>query len=267
MQKNSQHISQLEELAYEKVAAELAENIRKEGLWAKALSICEGDEAKCKALYISYRAKQILDELQPQAAPSLSPTLSSMPATNQKTILYSLIGVVLLGVLGFFLFFNSSQNLIDGRYLINNDGTVTDIQTKLTWQRCSVGQTWTGETCAGKPASFKLDDAMQLAKDGWRLPTVDELDALIFCSSGQRKSSERPNGRYVYATSGECQGAFARPTINQQTFPNTPAFWFWSSSPGADYSGSAWGVGFGDGIVFDFSKHNNNLVRLVRAGQ
>lgn len=57
MQKNSQHISQLEELAYEKVAAELAENLRKEGLWAKALSVCEGDEAKCKALYISYRAK------------------------------------------------------------------------------------------------------------------------------------------------------------------------------------------------------------------
>jgi len=211
MQENSQNISQQEEQAYEKVALELAEDIRKEGLWAKAFSVCEGDEAKCKALYISYRAKQIIDELQPQSDPSRSPTLSSIPATNQKTILYSLTVVALVGLLGFFLFFNSSQNLIDGRYLINNDGTVTDIHTKLTWQRCSVGQIWTGETCAGDFIGFTWDQAMQLAKDGWRLPTVDELDTLVFCSGAQRTPSVRPNGRYVGETNGVCQGDYARP--------------------------------------------------------
>lgn len=279
MQENSQNISQQEEQAYEKVALELAENIRKEGLWAKALSVCEGDEAKCKALYISYRAKQILDELQPQSDPSQSPTLSSIPATNQKTILYSLTGVALVGLLGFFLFFNSSQNLIDGRYLINNDGTVTDIHTKLTWQRCSVGQTWTGETCAGEASSFKWDDAMQLAKDGWRLPTVDELDTLVFCSSGQRKPSVRLNGRYVRETDGQCQGDYSIPVINQLVFPNTnqPAFpnrptdysqsGFWSSSPDARNSAGAWLVDFGYGGVSYGFKSYGAQVRLVRAGQ
>lgn len=69
MQKNSHHISQLEELADEKVAAELAEHIRKEELWAKALSVCECYEKKGKAHYINLRTKQILDELKPQSAP------------------------------------------------------------------------------------------------------------------------------------------------------------------------------------------------------
>lgn len=271
MQRKSQHISQLEEQAYEKVSAELTENIRKEGLWAKALSVCEGDETKCKALYISYRAKQILDELQPQSAPSQSQSLSPMPATNQKTIIYSVIGVALVGLLGFFLFFNSSQKLIDGRYRVNNDGTVTDIQTNLTWQHCSVGQTLIGETCAGKPASFKWNDAMQLAKDGWRLPTVDELDTLVFCSSGQRRSSVRPNGWYAVETNGECQGDYASPAINQLAFPNTPIGdyplgWFWSSSPYASDSSYAWFVDFGTGDVGS-SNNGNYQVRLVRGGK
>lgn len=272
MKKNSLHISQLEEQAYEKVATELAENIRKEGLWAKALSVCEGDEAKCKALYMNYRAKQILDELEPQSAPSQSQSFSSMPATNQKTILYSVIGLALVGLLGFFLFFNSSQKLIDGRYLVNNDGTVTDIQTNLTWQRCRVGQTLIGETCAGKPAAFKWDDAMQLAKDGWRLPTVDELDTLVLCSSGQRKPSVRPNGLYVGKTNGECQGDYANPVINQLAFPNTPIDnyrlgWFWSSSSYAYGSHYAWFVDFGEGYAATDLKIYNNQVRLVRTGQ
>lgn len=267
MQKNSQHIIQLEEQAYEKVATELAENIRKEGLWAKALSVCEGDEAKCKALYINYRAKQILDELQPQSDPSQSRSLSSMPATNQKTILYSVIGVALVGLLGFFLFFNSSQNLVDGRYRVNTDGTVTDIQTNLTWQRCSVGQTWTGKACAGETAYFKWDEAMWLAQDGWRLPIVDELETLVFCNSGQRRVYARPNGRFVAETSGMCEGRYTKPTINQQAFPNTPVGFFWSSSPYAGEANVAWGVVFDDGDVSGNGKDGYGQVRLVRAGQ
>jgi hypothetical protein len=53
---------QLEEQAYESVAAELASGVRKEGLWMKAVADAEGDEPRAKALYIRYRAHAILDD-------------------------------------------------------------------------------------------------------------------------------------------------------------------------------------------------------------
>ena len=260
MQRNSQNISPQEELAYEKVAAELAENIRKEGLWAKALSVCEGDEAKSKALYISYRAQQILNEIQPQSEQKQSSLLSSSHAVSQKTALYIVIGLHI-----FLSFFNATKVLIDGRYRVTSDGTVTDLQTNLIWQRCSVGRTWTGETCAGKASNFNWDEAMPLAKDGWRLPTVDELDTLVFCSSGQRKPSTRPNGQFVRKSSGDCQGDYARQTINHLAFPNTEVGWFWSSSStSAKSSNLAWGVSFNSGHVGNIDRAYRNQVRLVR---
>lgn len=45
-----------------------------------------------------------------------------------------------------------NNSLIDGRYRDNRDGTVTDIKTKLQWMRCSVGQSWNGQSCAGRPS-------------------------------------------------------------------------------------------------------------------
>lgn len=159
------------------------------------------------------------------------------------------------------------KDLLAAGFVDNNDGSVTSIKTKLIWQRCSVGQRWTGETCAGEAAAFKWDEAMRLAKDGWRLPTIDELDTLVFCSSGQRKPSARPNGRYVNETNGECQGDYARPTINQWAFPNTPGGFFWSSSPYAYYSNHAWSVNFNYGYVSYYSRGYYVQVRLVRAGQ
>ncbi|KKO45527.1 hypothetical protein WG68_10390 [Arsukibacterium ikkense] len=159
------------------------------------------------------------------------------------------------------------KELIGGRYLVNNDGTVTDIQTNITWQRCSVGQTWTGETCAGEATRFKWYDAIQLSKDGWRLPTVDELDTLVFCGSGHRMPSIRPNGQFVSEANGFCKGDYVRPTINQLYFPNTPENAFWSSTPGPYGSDGGWYVGFGSGVVVYGASYFNYKVRLVRAEQ
>lgn len=152
-------------------------------------------------------------------------------------------------------------------FVDNNDGSVTAVATELVWQRCSVGQRWTGKTCTGEAAKFKWNDAMQQAKDGWRLPTVDELDTLVFCSSGQRKTSVRPNGKYDQATNGYCQGDFTDPTINQRAFPNTSRDHYWTSSALAGNSSDAWIVLFLDGRVYGSNKHGNYRVRLVRAGQ
>jgi len=124
----------------------------------------------------------------------------------------------------------------------NKDGTVTFKANGLMWQRCSVGQTWTGETCSGDAMKMTWDDAMKLtsnfaAHNDWRLPTKYELMQLVFCSDGKSD------------TDGSCTNymTVTRPTINTTYFPNTPSDWFWSSSPVADGSSSAWLVFFSSG--------------------
>lgn len=54
----------LEERLYEIVLEELQKGVRRAGLWAKALAKSEGDESKAKALYISFRAQSLKDELE-----------------------------------------------------------------------------------------------------------------------------------------------------------------------------------------------------------
>jgi hypothetical protein len=52
----------LEEKLYEKVVLELSQGVRREGLWAKAIANCNGQDEKAKALYIQYRVQSIRDE-------------------------------------------------------------------------------------------------------------------------------------------------------------------------------------------------------------
>ncbi|EOX1813916.1 DUF1566 domain-containing protein [Vibrio cholerae] len=165
--------------------------------------------------------------------------------------------------------------VIDGRYRDNGNGTITDSKTNLTWMRCSLGQQWTGNTCAGVAGGTKWDDALKTAMtfsyaghSDWRVPTVDELDTLVQCSEG-RSPSVRPNGEFVADTSGVCLGDnYQRPTINIRAFPNTPGDYYWSSSPYALNSSNAWHVGFYFGDVFRLDKSSYLFnVRLVRAGQ
>ncbi len=159
---------------------------------------------------------------------------------------------------------------IDGRYRDNGNGTITDNKTNLTWMRCSLGQSWDGKTCSGEAKKYIWNDATKLTHQfagstAWRLPTVEELDSLVYCSKG-RKPSARPNSEYVKDTNGVCLGDnYQEPTINITAFPNTPDFWYWSSSPDAYYSRYAWGVGFRTGLVGVSYLSDDHHVRLVRA--
>ena len=146
-----------------------------------------------------------------------------------------------------------ASGLIASRYLDNSDGTVTDIKTKLTWQRCSVGQTWIGNTCTGLAFRVVWGDAMRIAPDGWRLPTIEELTSLVVCSSGRRDS--------------RCLGDFVSPTINQLAFPSNSGSFFWSSSLFDNYSDEAWCVFFNIGHVTKGNKKYRGQVRLVRVEQ
>ena len=145
------------------------------------------------------------------------------------------------------------------RFLGKDQEIVEDIRTKLQWQRCSLGQTWNGVTCAGGATEYEWDEAQRLAPAGWRLPTKDELASLVYCSSGEPA--------YWKPTLELCEGAYQKPTIWSAAFPNTPVNWFWSSSSYASSADYAWVVGFGYGDVYGNGKSGANYVRLVRGGQ
>jgi uncharacterized protein (TIGR02145 family) len=142
-----------------------------------------------------------------------------------------------------------------------DQGIVEDIRTKLQWMRCSLGQTWTGATCAGEATKYKWDKAMQDAPAGWRLPTKDELASLVYCSSGEPAYWKKTASEGV---SEGCEGDYGKPTIWSAAFPNTPADGFWSSSPNAYHASNAWFVYFGNGWVSSDYKGYALYVRLVR---
>ena len=156
------------------------------------------------------------------------------------------------------------------RYRDNGDGTVTDVKTGLQWMHCSLGQTWRDGTCVGEAEKYDwraaLDAAKALNRQGgyagyrdWRVPTIEGLRTLVYCSSGQPKTWND--------TGKSCEGDYKRPTIDQSAFPNTQPIWYWSASPYAPDAGGAWSVVFNDGNDGAGGKGNDFAVRLVRGGQ
>lgn len=148
------------------------------------------------------------------------------------------------------------------RYKDNGDGTVTDTVTRLTWQRCSVGQTWSAafEVCNGEARRMSWEEASRhAAPGGFRLPTKGELRTLVFCSNtGKYDSSGDDAACGTWAT-------YHTPAINEVSFPNTDAGFFWSSSPDPRYQDLAWLVSFDNGQGWYDHKTSRGRVRLVRA--
>jgi hypothetical protein len=182
---------------------------------------------------------------------------------------------------GFLCFACSAKNSFSmaERYQDNGDGTVTDVETGLQWMRCSLGQLWNGQTCEGEAQEYHWDtqqnpEFLVLAAyyGGFRFPTKEELATLVHCSSGLRDKL------------GGCDKRYARPTIDRVAFPNTPEYYFWTSTPSsyhADFDTvsdryfdskvrSAYGVYFYSGNVSSLmlaleGKGSGFHVRLVRS--
>ncbi len=77
----------------------------------------------------------------------------------------------------------------------------------------------------------------------WRLPTREELRSLV--------DYTRP---------------YPGPTIDTDFFPNTVANFYWSATPDASDTHSAWGLGFAYGFDYSYPRENAAYLRLVRGG-
>lgn len=164
-----------------------------------------------------------------------------------------------------------TAEIIDGRYkILANGAEVKDLQTNLIWQRCQVGMTWSGTTCAGKAKKINFADAKKQAGNGWYVPTIRELTSLIYCSSG-RMLTLIEVGDGGAPIKSDCDGNYTKPTINTQAFPNTPALYVWSGSPNANHSSYQWGVNFTNGSAGNDGRNDERNdhygVRLVQSGR
>ncbi len=173
----------------------------------------------------------------------------------------------------------SVKPVIKPKPMTRNLGVVTDSKTHLIWMRCSLGQTWTGSTCQGTAAKFTFQQALDKARgfsyagySNWRVPTIKELNTLVYCSNG-KTIHYKQQGYHNQKTEGGngCEGdsgdPHQKPTIVKTIFPNTVSGGYWSSSPNMDDSKVAWGVYFSAGHDYYDYRYYSRYVRLVRAVQ
>ncbi len=99
----------------------------------------------------------------------------------------------------------------------------------------------------------------------WRLPTKGELEGLVYCSDGKTTTLGKDESGWICSSNKDWNLTTTSPTINATYFPDIKDnYWFWSSSPYADSSGSAWVVLFVNGLSDSNYKFNFSNVRLVR---
>ncbi|NVK24220.1 MAG: DUF1566 domain-containing protein [Gammaproteobacteria bacterium] len=141
---------------------------------------------------------------------------------------------------------------LDSRYIISDDGTVTDLDTGLMWTRCVFGQSWdkTEQTCSGEQervvwltATETNLDNTYAGHNNWRLPNVNELKTIFDLTK-------------------------AKPSINTVAFPSMPtdnATYFWSSTPDIANNFQNYSLAVSDaGDVYSWSRASTMFVYLVR---
>lgn len=137
----------------------------------------------------------------------------------------------------------------DSRYIYSVEGTVTDKDTGLMWQRCSYGQEWNTDllSCEGFASTMSWQSALEVPASlvepkytNWRLPSINELRTIA-----------------AYDKSN--------PAINTTAFPNSPETGvYWSSSPDVNASNKSWGFSFAQGNDTMAARYSTYGVRLVR---
>ena len=148
------------------------------------------------------------------------------------------LGLVLLALAGLWV----QEPVAPPRFVVLAGGhEVKDHQTGLVWRRCAEGQRWDGTHCDGEAQTMPHLAALALAQTqpGWRLPDMPELYSLV--EPGRRQ-----------------------PALDAAVFPDTPGYWFWTSTLTDSRISHAWMVHFGAGEPNFALRMNHVHVRLVR---
>ena len=120
------------------------------------------------------------------------------------------------------------------RFTDNNDGTITDKETNLTWMKEDNSKRMKWE----EAKKYCESNEAKLPGEGWRLPTVKELISIV-----------------DYDRHSPCIDPL---------FLGTQSAYYWSSTPYANDSVGAWCVSFYDGGVYWNDVDGGGLVRPVR---
>ena len=150
---------------------------------------------------------------------------------------------------------NLEPSSLTSRFTLNGNGTATDNDTGLVWMRCSLGQSWDGDTCIEEAADLNWKLALESAEvhsfagnADWRLPNLKELKSIT-------------------------ESACYFPAINETIFPSLSDGYsntfYWSSTPEIYINRhfDVWGVNFSSGSHSTKSKNLTARVRLVRNGE
>ena len=148
------------------------------------------------------------------------------------------------------LFFSSLSDAYaddDASKFMTRGQIVIDLEFGIEWLRCSIGQRWNGENCIGEILQISVETADQAISQaneqlgaGWRLPTKDELSALV-CDT--------------------CSGL----KINEDIFPDTFGGPYWTSDTNRLAPRHQWTVNFFTGHSYGrFFPSQEMAVRLVR---
>ena len=124
---------------------------------------------------------------------------------------------------------------VDGPYLDNGDGTVTDLGTELMWQQSNNGNPYQWEN-----ACAYCDTLALAGYSDWELPDIYQLASLLDNNYDEN--------------------------ININYFIGTHSAMYRSGSTYADNTNDAWSVDFYDGPVYYDSKAYGAYVRCVRSG-
>jgi len=128
---------------------------------------------------------------------------------------------------------------IAGAALVDNgDGTISDDRTGLMWQKDGTAAgTMNWEAALSYCENLVLPVGVH---DDWHLPSTQELQSLVDYSGQNIKS------------------------INNDFFPDTEAYDYWTSTTYDDYYDYVWTVHFSDGRITFLGKDANAYVRAVR---